>query len=111
MPLQGRGPAGQTAASFSIENGVLTCALHGWQFELATGRCLTSDDRKLFAQPISEAAQAEVAAAAEEDNQPQTTSGGGGSLPASADLRAYRDDSRLIRDRCSHCWYDPKRKL
>ena len=35
----------------------------------------------------------------------------GGSLPASADLRAYRDDSRLIRDRCGHCWYDPKRKL
>ncbi|MGH2503910.1 MAG: Rieske 2Fe-2S domain-containing protein [Ktedonobacterales bacterium] len=94
----------------SIENGVLTCALHGWQFELATGRCLTSDDRKLFAQPISEAAQAEVAAA-EAAQQSQAKSGGGGSLPASADLRAYRDDSRLIRDRCSHCWYDPKRKL
>ena len=96
----------------SIEDGVLTCALHGWQFELATGRCLTSDDRKLFAQPISEAAQAEVAAAqaAEEAREPRT-SAGGGSLPASADLRAFRDDSRLIRDRCGHCWYDPKRKL
>ncbi|MDE3228855.1 MAG: hypothetical protein KGO05_03150, partial [Chloroflexota bacterium] len=67
--------------------------------ELATGRCLTSDDRKLFAQPISEEAKAASEAA------------GGGSLPASADLRAFRDDSCLIRDRCSHCWYDPKRKI
>ncbi|MEO7002432.1 MAG: Rieske 2Fe-2S domain-containing protein, partial [Ktedonobacterales bacterium] len=25
-----------------IEDGVLTCTMHGWQFELATGRCLTS---------------------------------------------------------------------
>ena len=27
----------------SIEDGVLTCSLHGWQYELATGACLTSD--------------------------------------------------------------------
>lgn len=25
------------------EGGVLTCTLHGWRFELATGRCLTAD--------------------------------------------------------------------
>jgi UDP-MurNAc hydroxylase len=25
-----------------IDNGVLTCQLHGWKFDLATGRCLTS---------------------------------------------------------------------
>ena len=31
-----------------VEDGILTCTMHGWQFELATGRCLTSDDRKLF---------------------------------------------------------------
>ncbi len=30
-----------------VEDGVLTCHMHGWQFELATGRCLTSDDRRL----------------------------------------------------------------
>jgi UDP-MurNAc hydroxylase len=30
---------------------VLTCRLHGWEFELATGRCLTSDDRKLLSRP------------------------------------------------------------
>jgi UDP-MurNAc hydroxylase len=30
-----------------IENGVLTCSLHHWKFDLATGDCLTSDDRHL----------------------------------------------------------------
>jgi UDP-MurNAc hydroxylase len=35
-----------------IENGVLTCTLHGWQFDLATGRCLTSEDRHLYAKPL-----------------------------------------------------------
>ncbi|MGQ0826346.1 MAG: Rieske 2Fe-2S domain-containing protein [Actinomycetota bacterium] len=30
-----------------IEDGVLTCALHHWQFDLESGRCLTSDDRHL----------------------------------------------------------------
>lgn len=27
-----------------LEGTVLTCQMHGWQFDLATGRCLTSDD-------------------------------------------------------------------
>jgi UDP-MurNAc hydroxylase len=30
-----------------IDDGVLTCSLHHWQFDLATGRCLTSDDKHL----------------------------------------------------------------
>jgi UDP-MurNAc hydroxylase len=30
-----------------VSDGVLTCGLHGWQFDLATGRCLTSDDAHL----------------------------------------------------------------
>lgn len=30
-----------------LEGTVLTCQLHGWQFDLATGRCLTSDDRRI----------------------------------------------------------------
>jgi UDP-MurNAc hydroxylase len=30
-----------------IDGGVLTCALHGWQFDVETGRCLTADDRRL----------------------------------------------------------------
>ena len=35
-----------------IADGVLTCALHHWQFDLATGRCLTSDDRRLRCEPV-----------------------------------------------------------
>jgi UDP-MurNAc hydroxylase len=27
-----------------VTGSILTCAMHGWQFDLATGRCLTSDD-------------------------------------------------------------------
>ncbi len=42
-----------------VEDGILTCTLHGWQFELATGRCLTSDDRRLFSEPLAEPAAAE----------------------------------------------------
>ena len=31
---------------------VLTCHLHGWQFDLATGRCLTAEDRHLRVRPV-----------------------------------------------------------
>ena len=27
-----------------MTGSILTCAMHGWQFDLSTGRCLTSDD-------------------------------------------------------------------
>jgi len=30
-----------------VEDGVLTCTLHGWQFDLETGHCLTAADRSL----------------------------------------------------------------
>jgi UDP-MurNAc hydroxylase len=30
-------------------DGILTCELHGWQFDLSTGRCLTSDDASIRA--------------------------------------------------------------
>ena len=30
-----------------VENGVLTCLMHGWQFDLKTGRCLTADTHKI----------------------------------------------------------------
>lgn len=36
----------------TVLDGVLTCSMHGWQFELATGKCLTSDDRKLISKKI-----------------------------------------------------------
>jgi UDP-MurNAc hydroxylase len=42
----------------SIEDGVLTCAVHGWRFELATGRCLTADDRRLHCRAVASAAVA-----------------------------------------------------
>ncbi|MFJ6379456.1 Rieske 2Fe-2S domain-containing protein [Kitasatospora sp. NPDC092039] len=34
----------------SHRDGVLTCRLHDWEFDLATGRCLTSDDRKIISE-------------------------------------------------------------
>jgi UDP-MurNAc hydroxylase len=48
----------------SIEGGVLTCQLHGWRWELASGRCLTSEGYPLYAVPVSEdeAGEAEVVA-------------------------------------------------
>jgi len=35
-----------------ISDGVLTCSLHHWQFDLETGRCLTSADRHLRCERI-----------------------------------------------------------
>ena len=35
----------------TVEDGVMTCALHGWQWELATGTCLTSEGHPLYARP------------------------------------------------------------
>ncbi len=32
-----------------VIDGVLTCTMHGWEFDLASGRCLTSDDRRIQA--------------------------------------------------------------
>lgn len=37
-----------------IDEGVLTCSLHHWQFDLATGRCLTSDDKHLRCERVGE---------------------------------------------------------
>jgi UDP-MurNAc hydroxylase len=42
-----------------VADGVLTCTMHGWQFELATGRCLTSDDLRLRTEPINGASSAD----------------------------------------------------
>jgi UDP-MurNAc hydroxylase len=37
-----------------ISDGVLTCSLHHWQFDLETGRCLTSDDRHLRCERVAD---------------------------------------------------------
>ncbi|MDQ3885796.1 MAG: Rieske (2Fe-2S) protein, partial [Actinomycetota bacterium] len=39
----------------SINDGVLTCSLHGWRFDLATGRCLTSAGHEIRAAPLEQA--------------------------------------------------------
>lgn len=41
-----------------VDDGVLTCSMHGWQFDLETGKCLTSDDRRLYTEPATEDAKA-----------------------------------------------------
>ena len=33
-----------------IDGNVLTCQMHGWQFDLDTGRCLTSADHEIRAE-------------------------------------------------------------
>jgi UDP-MurNAc hydroxylase len=38
-----------------IDGNVLTCQMHGWQFDLATGRCLTSADLEIRAQRADQA--------------------------------------------------------
>ncbi len=38
-----------------VEDGELVCTLHGWRFDLATGTCLTADDRKLRVRRVGEA--------------------------------------------------------
>ena len=63
--------------------------MHGWQFELATGRCLTSEGHPLFAQPISDAEPADEALAEFEH-------------------ASHEGEVQAIRTKCSHCWYNPK---
>ncbi|HEY1348334.1 MAG TPA: Rieske 2Fe-2S domain-containing protein [Ktedonobacteraceae bacterium] len=62
-----------------IENGVLTCTMHGWQFDLETGRCLTSEGHPLFTQALSEA-------------EPQ-------------ELPTGQGQGASVRETCDHCWY------
>ena len=66
-----------------IEDGILTCTLHGWQFELESGRCLTSDDRHLYTAPL---AQPQEVAAMEAQAQQATNS---------------------VSAKCHDCWYKP----
>lgn len=37
-----------------VNDGVLQCGMHGWRFDLATGRCLTSEAHHIVAIPASE---------------------------------------------------------
>lgn len=80
-----------------IENGVLTCTMHGWQFELATGRCLTSEGHRLYAQPITTEATATEA-------HDRLADGEGSNM-----YQSNGDQVQSIRKACSHCWYVPSK--
>jgi len=68
-----------------IEDGILTCTMHGWQFELATGKCLTSDDRKLFTQRL------------DKDGKPT----------GEEQQQEWVKPPAL---KCKHCWYIPPKE-
>jgi len=82
-----------------IENGVLTCTMHGWQFELATGRCLTSEGHRLYAQPVT---QEEAPIDTKGSAEGTTTAGG-------ERHQAEERSVQFIRKACTHCWYVPSR--
>jgi UDP-MurNAc hydroxylase len=42
-----------------LEGGILTCTMHGWQFDVRTGRCLTADGVRIYTEPVGEADAAE----------------------------------------------------
>jgi len=48
----------------TTDGETLTCSIHGWQWDLATGRCLTSDGHPLFSRPQSDEAKGLAARAA-----------------------------------------------
>ena len=60
-----------------IEDGVLTCTMHGWQFELATGRCLTSEGHPLYTQPVADEGTEEASSAAVEAGEGEQASTNG----------------------------------
>lgn len=55
----------------TVEDGVLTCTMHGWRFHLATGRCLTAEGRSLRTRPIRESPADPVPGGGEERNSRQ----------------------------------------
>jgi len=63
---------------FGTEDGeTFTCSIHGWQWDLATGRCLTSEGHPLFARPLSPTAQEHAARlAGSEPPKPDQYAGG-----------------------------------
>lgn len=82
MPRRCPHAKGDLARFGVIEDGVLTCRVHNWQFELATGRCLTADGYRLYATPAVAADGAGNDAGrpvgASERGQPDSTSFGTG---------------------------------
>jgi UDP-MurNAc hydroxylase len=88
-----------------IENGVLTCTMHGWQFELATGRCLTSEGHRLYAQPVAN----EEASSPSINRRPTKGSVEDTTMAGDDGHQAGENNVQFIRKACSHCWYVPSR--
>lgn len=42
------GPLGEG----EVEDGVVTCPWHGWQYELKTGKCLTTPGKEIGCYPV-----------------------------------------------------------
>jgi UDP-MurNAc hydroxylase len=63
----------------------LTCTMHGWQFDLASGRCLVSDSpaHRLRSRPADGPSEADSPSKAETPNKPDS--------PAKADSQAKAD--------------------
>ena len=73
-----------------VEDGIMTCRLHGWSWELASGRCLTSDGHPLYARlPGSEDAPAAGSAGW------VSGVGSGGGEPTTASEVAAADEASL----------------
>ena len=56
----------------SVEDGVMTCALHAWQWDMATGTCLTSEGHQLYARPVGEPTDDEPPGGTTGGQQPDT---------------------------------------
>ncbi|GEM_PF-49606 len=109
-----------------IEDGVLTCTMHGWQFDLATGRCLTSDDRRIYAQPLAKTedtppgenasngsapveAPAASASAEPVGASPVASVATTASASTMQAARVANDQPHevIMPKKCGHCWYAP----
>lgn len=77
-----------------IEDGVLTCTMHGWQFDIATGRCLTSAGHRLYSEPIEKETPAAETNPAQQKAQ-------------IAEANSHTGHTDPVRKRCDHCWYVP----
>ena len=49
----------------TVDGDMLTCQLHGWQFDLPTGTCVTSDDHPIEARRLGPDELAALASAAD----------------------------------------------
>lgn len=81
-----------------IENDILTCGLHGWRYELATGRCLPAEGYRLYTQPITM-----ESTITNGPDRSQDLAGGIGEYKPANDL------GQLVRNRCKDCGYFPEK--